>query len=135
MTEEASGRFPEATSQALIDVLNGRNGVAAAAVLDESSLLHVPGRSGLSGRYQGAEAIVGLLRRMVELTDGSMHFSSSDTLNADGRVIVLCGRVVASRKSNSLDTTTAHVAILHRHQVSEMWMVHQDQDQFDSFWN
>jgi hypothetical protein len=124
-----------AVAQALVDVLDGRNGTAAAAVLDESSLLHVPGRSGLSGRYQGGAAIVGLLRRMAELTHGSMRFESAQTLAADGRLVVVCGRVVANRQANTLDTTTAHVVMLRGHKVGEMWMVHQDQDQFDAFWN
>ena len=44
-----------------------------AARLDDASLLHVPGYSGLGGTYEGRESIIGLLRRMASATDGTMR--------------------------------------------------------------
>ena len=49
-------------AQALYDALVGKDVLADEVVVDEASLLQVPGRSGLAGQYQGGEAILGLLR-------------------------------------------------------------------------
>ena len=45
-------------AQALWDALVHDRVAAAEAVLDDASLLHIPGRSGLAGQYQGGEAIL-----------------------------------------------------------------------------
>ena len=88
----------------------------------------------MAGQYQGCEAIIGLLRRMTELTEGTLRFTPSGTPTTDDQVIVVCGHSSASRQGKRLDTDTAYVALLRNSRVREMWVVHQDQTQFDNFW-
>jgi hypothetical protein len=121
-------------AQALCDVLAGEDAAAAEAVLDEASLLHMPGSSGLAGQYQGGEAILGLLRRMAELTDGTIRFSPSAVLTANDQAIVTHGRTNATRRGKRLDTDEVHVLSLRNGKVREMWIYHQNQDYVDEFW-
>ena len=123
------------TVDALLALLAGQIEPNVMSVLDETSLLHVPGQSGLAGSYQGGEAIVGVLRRMADLTERTLHFAPSDTFAADDRLLVACGRSSASRGERTLDNHVAHVVLLNRNRVREMWIVHEDQSQFDEFWN
>jgi ketosteroid isomerase-like protein len=95
----------------------------------------MPGRSGLAGQYQGREAILGLLRRMTEFTEGTLQFTPARTLTADDQMIVLYGYSSANRQAKRLDTDTAHIALLRDGRVREMWVVYHDQAQFDNFWN
>ncbi len=108
---------------------------AAAVVLDDASLLHIPGNTGLAGDYQGREAILGLLRRMAELTGGTLQFSPSKVVIEDDQAIVLLGRVSAIRKAKRLDTDVVHVFSLRDGKVREIWIFHQNQDHVDRFWS
>lgn len=102
--------------------------------LDQSSLLHVPGRSGFAGQYEGEEAILGLLRRMVELTDATLRFRTTDELIADGHTVVLCGRLIGARRAKQLDTHALQILALRDGKVRDIWIFHQDQDDVDDFW-
>ncbi len=64
---------------ALCRALDGRGTDPLAAQLDQRSVLHVPGLSGLSGDYQGREAIVGVLSRMATATGGTLSFDVHGT--------------------------------------------------------
>lgn len=120
--------------EVLCRALAGASGRTARQLLDDETLLHVPGRSGLAGQYQGQEAILGLLGRMTELTDETLRFTPTATLTADDQMIVVCGRSSASRQRKRLNTDTAYVVLWRNDRVGEMWIVHQDQSQFNSFW-
>ena len=126
--------FKPQTVEILYRALAAANGTTARELLDDGTLLHVPGRSGVAGQYQGREAILGLLRHMTELTEGTLRFTPSGTLTADDQMIVVCGHNSASRQTKRLDTDTAYVVLLQNDRVREMWIVHQDQTQFDNFW-
>lgn len=125
----------EATDLAAEDLLRRLMGRDMADVgLDQSSLLHVPGGSGLAGQYQGGDAILGLLRRMVELTNATLRFGNTEVLIADDQTVVLCGRLIGSRRRKQLDTCALRILALRDHKVRDMWVFHQDQDQVDDFW-
>ena len=121
-------------ARALYGAFLAREVPAAAVVLDDASLLHVPGSSGLAGDYQGREAILGLLKRMAELTEGTLQFSLSKVLTEDDRAIVLLGRASATRKRKRLDTDVVHVLSLRDGRVRDIWIFHQNQDHVDEFW-
>ena len=122
-------------AHAWYDAFLGTDVPAVEEVLDEASLLHLPGRSGLAGEYQGEEAILGLLERMVQLTDGTLQFRSSGVITADGQTIVLCGQTHATRGGKELDTEEVHVLSLRDGKIRELWIFHQNQDQVDEFWS
>ena len=122
-------------AQAFHNALLGKDAPAVEAVLDDASLLHIAGRSGLAGEYHGEEAILGLLKRMEQLTDSTLEFSSSRVLTADDRTIVLCGYSSGTRRGKCLDADAVHILSLRAGRVREIWVFHQNQDQVDDFWS
>lgn len=127
-------QFPQ-TAEILYRVVAGATGHSALPSLDDASLLHVPGRSGVAGTYQGREAILRLLERMTDLTDGTLRFVPTRTLTTDDQMIVVCGHASGHRQTKQLDTDTAYVVLLREDRVREMWLAHQDQADFDDFWS
>jgi hypothetical protein len=78
---------------ALCRALEGRDLAALRTRLDDDSVLHLPGSSGLGGDYRGEEAIVGVLGRMAAFTDRTLRFevrrataSGSEALHAEGHL-------------------------------------------------
>jgi ketosteroid isomerase-like protein len=118
----------------MLEALSGRDAPATESVLDDSSLFHVPGKSGMAGQYQGEEAILGLLRRMAQLTNGTLRYTLSSVLTTHDRVIVLRGRATSTHQGRRLDTETVHVASLEDSRIREMWVFHDDQAHFDEYW-
>ncbi len=108
--------------------------LAAEAVFDVASILHVPGKSGLAGQYQGKEAILGLCARMAQLTCDTLHFTPSRVLSENDQAIVVSGRERATRRDMQLDADAVHVYSLRDCRVREMWIFHEDQDRVDDFW-
>ena len=107
---------------------------AAALVLDDASILHVPGRSGLAGDYQGREAILGFLGRMAEYTHDTLQFGSSRLVAEDSRVLVLQGNMSATATRAQLDTGVIHALSLRGDKIQEAWLFSLNQDAFDEFW-
>ena len=107
---------------------------AAALVLDDASILHVPGRSGLAGDYQGPEAILGLFGRMAEYTHDTLQLDSPRLVAEDARVLVLKGRISATATRTQLDTEVIHALSLRGDKIQEAWLFSLDQDAFDDFW-
>ena len=107
---------------------------AAAVVLDDASVLHVPGRSGLAGDYQGQEAIVGVLERMAQYTHGTLHLGSPTLVAEDVHVLVLQGHISATATRTQLDTDVIHALSLRGDKIQEAWIFSLNQDDFDEFW-
>ena len=114
--------------------LAAATGHSATLALDDAAVLHVPGRSGVSGVYQGREAILQFLERMADLTYGTLRFVPTRTFSTDDEMLVVCGHASAQRQTRQLDTGTAYVVLLREGSVREMWLAHQDQASFDDFW-
>ncbi len=107
---------------------------AAAVVLDDASILHVPGRSGLAGDYQGTEAIVGLFGRMAEYTHDTLQLDSPRLVAEDIRMLVLQGHMSATASQTHLDTDVIHALSLRGDKIQEAWLFSLNQDDFDEFW-
>lgn len=118
----------------LLETVFGTRSCRAGAVLDGATLLHVPGRSGLSGLYQGEEAILGLLRRMEQLTDQSLRFKPSRVLTRNEQTIVLFGHTLGARGEALLDTDTVHVFCLGDGTLREILTFYEHQELVDEFW-
>jgi ketosteroid isomerase-like protein len=108
---------------------------AAAVVFDDASVLHVPGRSGLAGDYQGEEAIVGVLGRMAEYTHDTLQFGSPKLMAEDAHILVLRGHISATVARTQLDTDVIHVLSLRGNKIQEAWLFSLNQDDFDEFWS
>ena len=113
----------------------GGRGAGAADALDEASVLSVPGRSGMAGRYQGREAIVGVFRRMGELARGTLRFSPSELVAAGDELIVLIGRTTAACRGRTLDSEVAFIVAIDAGVVRRIWVFHDDQNEVDEFWS
>lgn len=80
----------------LCRALDGGDVGPLAARLDAKSRLRLPGLSGLGGDYQGCEAIVGVLRRMVAATGGTLRLEVHDS-TARGGVMRIEGLLSGTR--------------------------------------
>jgi len=121
-------------TSALYELSGPTHATAAEALLDDASLLHMPGRSGLAGQYQGQEAILGLLERMTQLTNGSLRYTPSHVITANDRAIVLSGHASATRQGTRLDTDEMRILSLQDGIIQEIWIFHKDQNHVDEFW-
>ncbi len=107
---------------------------AASVVLDDATVLHVPGRSGLAGDYQGQEAILGVLGRMAEYTHDTLRLGSPRLVTEDDHVLVLQGHMSATATKTQLDTDVIHALSLRGDKIQEVWLFSLNQDDFDEFW-
>lgn len=93
--------------------LDGRDVGPLTARLDDTSILHAPGFSGLGGDYQGCEAIVGPLERMTAATDGTLRFEVHHSSTSPSGALRIDGRLSGTREGRlfsatvSVDTTLA----------------------------
>lgn len=102
--------------------------------LDDEVVLHVPGGTGLSGQYQGADAVLGFCAHLDRLTAGTMRFVPTRELDeADSRV-VFEGRMSGSIRHGQVDTGATHVFMLRAGRIREIWLLYEDQGRVDEFW-
>jgi hypothetical protein len=117
------------------DALSGRAPREVEEVLDDASLLHVPGTSGLAGDYQGSEAILGVLRRMASLTDRTLRLGGVSGLVEDERGFRFRGRAEARRARRHLDVSVDVAIAVRGERAVEIWLHHPDQRRVDEFWS
>lgn len=104
------------------------------AHLDEATVLHFAGTSGLSGDYQGRRSVEELFHRMDSLTKGTMRFRQWKTIPAGRESVLLRGYVTASRSDRAMGSDLVFIMTLQENRISEIWMFHLDQAQVDRFW-
>lgn len=104
------------------------------AHLDEATVLHYPGSSGLSGDYQGRKSVVELLQRMEYLTNGTIRFGEWETLTAGDQDVVLRGHVAASRGDRTMGSDLVLAMAMRGDKIREIWVFHLDQPHVDEFW-
>ena len=108
--------------------------LAAERALDDATVLHLPGRSGLAGDYQGREPILALFARMTKLTGGTCRFLPSRVLAESNTALVVRGTQSAVRGARRLSSTAVHVFSLGDHTIREIWILHEEQQRVDEFW-
>ena len=122
-------------ARAMYGALDGKHAAAVAVFLDDASMLHVSGDSGLAGDYQGRDAILALLGRMAELTGGTLRCGVSSSVVRPGDTVVLQGPVLAEREGRTLDTVVNVAVTVAGRLLREIWLDHVDQPAFDDFWS
>jgi hypothetical protein len=120
--------------EAMAAALDGRQGGSMAPIVDERTLLHVSGSSGLAGDYQGREAICGLFERMATACDGTLHFETVCTSTDGDHGVRVHGRIRAARLGRSLDAGARLEAALAGHVIREASVCCIDQAAWDAFW-
>ena len=114
--------------------LDGREVGPLAARLDDASVLHVPGLSGLGGDYQGSDAIVGLLRGMAAATDGTLRFEVGRSLMSRPDTLRVEGRLSGTRVGRPLSATIAVDAVLADQAFLSITLECADRSAWDAMW-
>jgi SnoaL-like domain len=70
MREEEVMRPTRGIAERLLEALERGDPGRIIETLAGDAILHVPGRTGLSGPYRGQEAILGFLRKLAQLSSG-----------------------------------------------------------------
>ncbi len=104
------------------------------SALDDATVLHMPGGSGLAGDYQGREPILALFARMVDLTGGTCRFSPTRVLTETSTALIVDGTESAARGSRELRTAALYVFSLSDQTIREIWVLHEEQQRVDEFW-
>jgi uncharacterized protein len=107
---------------------------AVLGVLDPAISWHVPGRSPLSGDYDGHDAVVGFFVKTQELAAGTFSIEINDMLAGGDRVVVLC-TVSAQRRGQEWSSPEVHVWRVLNGQAVEFREYQGDQQAEDEFWS
>ena len=109
---------------------------AAAAHIAEDAVLHVPGRSANTGRYEGRDAILTFVAHAFEVTGGTLRLQLHRVL-ADDEVAVALTTYTASRPDGRppLENNLAHVIHMRDGRMAESWFHTRDQYAVDAFWS
>ena len=123
---DAAGSLCRALDMADMSSLSGH--------LDDKSLLHVPGLSGLGGDYQGREAIIGVLRRMAGATGGTLHFEANATDLSRRGVLRVTGRLSGTRDGRPIRVTVSLDATLDGQVFRRITIECADRPAWDALW-
>jgi ketosteroid isomerase-like protein len=95
------------------------------------------GRSRFAGTTKGREAIIGMRRRMAELTSGTwraLRDDSYDIVASDHHTLVL-DRFLAERNGKQFDSHEAILVLIEGGKVKTLLHYFFDQRHFDDFWS
>lgn len=126
---------PDAVARAVCPALDGRHAVDVASHRGEGSVLHVAGRSGLAGDYQGRDPILGLLACMADLSGGTLSYGTPETVSEARGQLVMAGRIRPARGRRSLDTEALLTIDVDTSMLLEAWLRNPEQAVFDRFWS
>lgn len=94
---------------------------------------HEPGRSPLSGDYQGPAGVLELLGKLRDLSGGTFTVEIVDLLATAERAIAI-QEETALRGDRELDVASAVDFEIHQGKITEVTVYHGDTHQFDEFW-
>ena len=103
-------------------------------ILSDDVVVHVPGRSALSGDHTGRDALLAYNERIFELSGGTYENEVHDILATDEHIVVL-QRNRATRGQKTLDINEALVLHVRAGKIAEVWELYANQRAFDAFWS
>ena len=106
---------------------------ALGEVLDAAVVWHEPGRSPLGGDYTGPDALLDLLKKFENLSDGTFELELVDILATANRAVAL-HEMTASRGDRRLDMASAVEFEIDQGKITEVTVYHDDTHHFDEFW-
>ncbi len=98
-----------------------RGGQEGELRFSEWALLHVAGRSGLAGQYQGERAIIGFVDLLEQLSGGTVEFTATRVVRGENHAILL-GKLRAGSGQTSLKIETAWLMEFQATVIREIWM-------------
>lgn len=123
----------EDTLRSLYDAFSRRDLEGIRGLLAEDAVFHQPGRNPLSGTYQGADEVLGLMRMLGERSGGTFRVELHDVIASDEHAIGLL-RATGERQGRRLDVPVVHVFHLRDGKLAELWIHPLDQYAIDEFW-
>lgn len=102
-------------------------------LLADDIVWHSGGNNILTGDYEGKEAVLGFLARLMQETGGSFKNDVHDILANDDHGVALV-TVSGTRGGKSLEGRVAQIFHMRDGRMTEFWTFSEDQDQFDEFW-
>ena len=103
-------------------------------VLDPNIHWHIPGRSPLSGDYEGHDEVIAFFTKTQELAAGTFAIQVDDLLAGAQRVAVLC-TVSAQRHGQHWSAPEVHVWRVANGRAVEVREYQGDQQAEDEFWS
>ncbi len=103
-------------------------------LFDQNAAWHVPGRSQLSGDYQGVDAIVGFFARTMELTGGSFRAELHDVVANDEHAVALYV-TRGEREGRTLENRDVLVSHIRNGKIAEAWLLTDDLYAADEFYS
>jgi uncharacterized protein len=102
-------------------------------ILAEDVTWHVPGRSPLSGDYEGHAGVLDFFARCQELSGGTLKVGVDETF-ADGDRVVVLSTVSAERHGQFWSSPEVHVWRVADGRAIEFREFQGDQESEDAFW-
>ncbi|MGQ0678486.1 MAG: nuclear transport factor 2 family protein [Actinomycetota bacterium] len=104
--------------------------------LSEDVKAHVPGRSQVAGDYDGMEAVVGYVSKLMELSGATLRFETHAILaDDDDHGVVLINDRAEREGRAPLDVNNVHLWHVSGEKLREIWVYPGDQYAWDDFWN
>jgi ketosteroid isomerase-like protein len=106
---------------------------AVRAIFAEDVSWTIPGRSPLAGTYVGLDALLGMLGRTAELTDGTYRAEPRWVLGGEDEVTALY-RATGRRGDREIDIDQLFLGELREGRIATVVVLATDQSVFDAFW-
>ena len=100
----------------------------------DTTVFHEPGRSPISGDYQGLDQVLGFFGTLAERSGGTFRATLHDVLANDEHVVGLHSSD-AERDGRTVRSPTVLVFHVRDGRIAETWSQHHDQHEFDEFWS
>lgn len=115
------------------DAFNRAEVEAIREVLADHVVWHEPGRSVLAGDYKGVDEVLGFLRRLHDLSGGTLRTELVELL-VDPERVTAFQRLTGERGGKFLDTLDVVDFEIHHGRVTEVSVYQSDTYAFDAFW-
>ena len=102
-------------------------------LLADGIVWHSGGDNILTGDYEGKEAVLGYMARLMQETGGTFRNEIHDILANDEHGVALVN-ATGERNGKMLDTQIIHVFHMRDGKMTEFWTVGTDQPALDDFW-
>jgi ketosteroid isomerase-like protein len=102
-------------------------------VFADTTVFHEPGRSPISGDYEGLDQVLGFFGTLVERSGGTFRATLHDVVANDDHAIGLHSSD-AERDGRAVRSPTVLVFHVRDGRLAETWSHHYDQQEFDEFW-
>lgn len=102
-------------------------------VFADTTIFHEPGRSPISGDYQGLDQVLGFFATLAERSGGTFRATLHDVVANDEHVVGLHSSD-AERDGRRAHSPTVLVFHVRDGRIAETWSHHHDQHDFDEFW-